>query len=526
MTKVWTFTFTNNLPTVVIRKALTQDKKFKDQMELRPYQKEAIQNLRIGLAAGYKRQVLVSATGSGKTLTAASLIKSALAKGKRVAFLCNRIQLVNQTAKVFASVGIPFGIIQGDNTTRTYENVLIASIHTVAKRGMPKVDIIITDEGHAVAGSKEYRKLVFENKEIPFFALTATPWSKGMAKHYEELDGPLFENVVVAATIPELIRDGYLVDCDVYGPTEPDMTGIKMSRNAFGEMDYSDMDVGRAVDKPEMVGDIVKHWMRLAKDTKTVVFAANIAHSKHIVEQFIAAGVRAIHIDCYQDSEDRDNIIKKYDADEYTVISNAALLGEGWDSPSCRTLILARPTKSRIRFIQICGRVFRIFPGKERSLIIDHSGTVSRLGFPTDEQDYALDDGKPKQATKTDKKAEAKLPTACPSCSFLKKTHQCPVCSFAPERKSEVEMVDGELSLLKKKGKLATLDKRNLYAELLSVAKQRKWSEGRLSNVFRDITGVWPNSYKNEIAKPPSQETLAAVQHLNIKFAKSSGRKF
>jgi superfamily II DNA or RNA helicase len=99
--------------------------------------------------------------------------------------------------------------------------------------------------------------------------------------------------MTVAATIPDLIEAGYLVDCDVYAPSEPDMTGIKQARNAFGDMDYTDADVGRAANKPELVGDIVTHWLRLARGTPTVCFAANIAHSKHIVERFHAAGVVA-----------------------------------------------------------------------------------------------------------------------------------------------------------------------------------------------------------------------------------------
>jgi superfamily II DNA or RNA helicase len=317
---------------------------------LRPYQALAVQNLRQSLARGAGRLMLCSPTGSGKTEIGMALVKGARSKHKRVAFLCNRIHLVNQTSRRFAKSKISHGVIQGENTRNIYEPVLVGSIQTVARRGLPEVDLLIIDEAHTVAGSKEYRAVIAAAK-CPVIGLSATPYARGLGKHYAELGGPLFEQMVIAATIPELIADGFLVDCDIYAPSEPNMTGIKQSRNAFGEMDYSDADVGRATDKPELIGDIVKHWFKLAKGTPTVCFASNISHSKHIVEQFRAAGVAAEHIDCYTDEDERKAILARMESGETLIISNVGILAEGWDFPACRTLILARPTRSLIRYM-------------------------------------------------------------------------------------------------------------------------------------------------------------------------------
>ncbi|ARK42626.1 hypothetical protein BOC60_20300 [Burkholderia pseudomallei] len=300
------------------------------------------------------RQMLYGPTGMGKTALSVGLVKGARAKGKRVAFLCNRIQLVEQASAAFRKYGIDHGVIQGQNSRREYEHVLVCSIQTVAKRGLPDVDFIIIDEAHGVAGSKDYRGIIETFAGKPVIGLSATPFAKGLGKHYDKLNGPLFERMVIASTIGELIEDGYLVDCDIYAPSEPDMTGYKQVRNKFGELDFSDMDVGEATDKPELIGDIVTHWLKLAKGTPTVVFASNIAHSKHIVEQFLAAGVSAEHIDCYDDTDARRDALKRFESGQTTIISNSALLAEGWDAPFCQTLILARPTKSLIRYIQMC----------------------------------------------------------------------------------------------------------------------------------------------------------------------------
>lgn len=494
------------------------------ELALRPFQSDAIQQLRSGLQAKYLRQMLYSPTGSGKTIMATGLVQGARQRNKRVAFLVNRVQLVEQTSATFRRYDIPHGVIQGDNTRREYENVLVCSIQTVARRGLPDVDFIIIDEAHAVAGSKDYRGIIETFKGKPVIGLSASPFSKGLGKHYDTLDGPLFERMVIAASIKDLIDDGYLVDCDIYAPSEPNMEGVKQVRNRFGEMDWSDMEVGEAADKPELIGDIVSHWFKLAKGTPTVVFASNIAHSKHIVEQFQAAGVTAEHIDCYHDSEERREALKRFERRETTIISNSALLAEGWDAPFCETLILARPTKSLIRYLQMVGRVLRPADGKDKALVLDHSGTVKRLGFPTDDLPLELDDGRPKEAKKSaPEEKDEPLPKACPSCSYMKppKVHICPACGFVPENKSDVEVKDGELVLMRKKEKKAPkMDKQEFYSGMLGYAASKGYSQGWASHAYKEYFGVWPKGV-SKMTGYPSEEALNWIKARNIRNAKS-----
>jgi superfamily II DNA or RNA helicase len=178
------------------------------ELELRPYQAAAIQQLREGLMNGYNRQMLYGPTGMGKTAISVGLVKGARARGKRVAFLANRIQLIEQTAKIFQNYGIPCGVIQGENSRREYEHVLVCSIQTIARRGIPDVDFIIIDEAHGVAGSKDYRGIIETFAGKPVIGLSATPFAKGLGKHYDTLNGPLFERMIAASTIRELIEDG------------------------------------------------------------------------------------------------------------------------------------------------------------------------------------------------------------------------------------------------------------------------------------------------------------------------------
>lgn len=487
--------------------------------EARAYQAEAVQNLRSGLAGGFKRQILSSPTGSGKTEIGMILVRGAVAKGKRVGFLCNRINLVGQTSARFFKAGIAHGVIQGQNTSRTYEPVLVASIQTVAKRGMPEVDLLIIDEAHGVAGSKDYRKVIAAHNG-PVVGLSATPFSKGLGKHYAELRGALFEQMVIAASIQELIDLGFLVDCDVYAPSQPDLSQVKITAG-----DYNEKQLGEAVDKPLLIGDIVKNWRKYADGTPTVCFATNISHSKHIVEQFLSAGVKAEHIDCYTDEMERAAILARVATGETLIISNVGILTEGWDFPACKTMILARPTKSLIRYLQMAGRVLRPAPGKERALILDHSGTVQSIGFPTDDFPMVLCDGKPKQTTGSDKKQEEKKPTKCPSCSYMKKTGgKCPVCGFAPTKKTDIEHAEGELVPLTKKekakaAKLAGLDKQHVFSELFRMGQESNYKPGWAANQYRSIFGVWPKGLA-EVGRPPSLVVQNMVRANTIRFHK------
>lgn len=490
-------------------------------LTLRPYQAAAIQSLRLCLAGGVRRQMLYSPTGSGKTEVGMAIIKGAIAKGKRVVFLCNRIHLVGQASKRFHRAGIQHGIIQGENTRHIDSQVIVASIQTVANRGMPDCDLIVIDEAHAVAGSEKFRDVIIERNNVPVIGLSATPFAKGLGKHYAELGGALFEQMTIATSIQQLIDEGFLVDCDIYAPSEPDMTGIKQSRNAFGEMDWSDADIGRAVDKPALIGDIVTHWFKLSYGLPTVCFASSIAHSKHIVESFRASGVAAEHIDYKTTDEERAAILARIESGETTLISNVGILTEGWDFPACRTLILARPTKSLIRYVQMIGRVLRPHESKDRALVLDHSGTVQILGFPTDDLPMELDDGKPRSAEK--QKPKEALPKKCANCHHMKppRTPICPKCGFQSTHREEVETEEGDLVLMSKSKVKATIaDKQRMYSELLAIKIARGYSDGWLSHKYRAKFGVWPRGMVH-CAAEPSRETLDWVKSQQIRFAKS-----
>lgn len=489
---------------------------------LRPYQERGLNFIRSCLARGFRRILLYSPTGSGKTTMGEAMICGALAKGGKVLFIANRKQLVKQASVHLTRAGILHGILQAENTRSLDARVLVCSIDTIASRGIPDdVTLIIIDEAHAVAGSKKYCDLLFKYNRVPVVGLSATPFSPGLGKHYDELKGALFEELVIAATIRELIDLEFLVDCDVFAPAEPDLTGVRTHRAIGGELDYNETQLAEAVDKPALIGDIVAHWLKLAAGKPTVVFATNIAHSQHIVAEFVRAGVAAVHIDYHHTDDERAAILDGFDSGKYTVLSNSALLAEGWDAPHAECMILARPTKSLIRFIQMAGRVLRPHPGKDRALLLDHSGTVLRLGFPTDDLPLELDDGKPNASVGKRQERKSSEPKACPSCKFVRPAgvHVCPNCGFAPQRQSDVAVADGHLVKLdRKKTAASRFEKANTYAGLLTIARERRRNERWAAHAYREIFGVWPRALPT-VCGEPSEDLRKWVQHRDIAFA-------
>ena len=196
--------------------------------------------------------------------------------------------------------------------------------------------------------------------------------------------------------------------------------------------------------------------------------------------------------------------------------------GIDWD---VRCLILARPTKSEILFVQIIGRGLRLADEKKQCLIFDHSDTHTNLGMASDIHYDELDDGDTAKAAqrKEEKKKESK-PKECTACKFIKPAgvHECPQCGFAPTRQSEIEPIAGNLTQFKpnKRNKCATIqDKQYFYSQLLGYAESKGYNQGWAANKYREYFGVWPNRMKKEAVEPAAQVT-SWIRHCQIKWAK------
>jgi len=482
-------------------------------VQLREYQERAIREVREAFRAGSHAVGLMAPTGAGKTAIAISIIRSALEKGKRVMFMVDKIDLLDQTSEEFDKHGIEHGVIQADHWRwKPKLPVQLVSTQTMARRrNKPYVDLVIIDEFHTMY--KSQIDLIQSWSAVPFIGLSATPFTKGLGKVYDSL--------VVVETTKGLIDQGYLCDFIVYGPPPPSLEGVKTTAG-----DYNQKQLAEKVNKKVVIGDVVRTWLSRGEERQTICFAINIAHSEAIADEFNAHGVKAAHIDAYTDSEQRQELIERFKAGEIKILSSVDILTKGFNYPDASCLIMARPTKSLIVHIQQIGRVLRTAEGKENAIILDHGGNMARLGFPTDELPTLLCNGEKQEAGKAEKKE--KLPKPCPKCHFVKEAgvHECPQCGFAPEKDHNVVMREEELVKIER---VPQGVKHEWYAMLLHYARERGYKDGWASHKYKEKFDVWPAKKTGLHPKPPSEEVLRWIKYLNIRQAKGkqkSGKSY
>lgn len=307
---------------------------------------------------------------------------------------------------------------------------------------LPPADLIIVDECHH-SMSKTWRELLAMYPNAVIIGLTATP-SRGDGCGLEEL----YQGMVQAISCTELIEQGFLVPYKVFAPYRPDLKGVKISSG-----DYNRQQLEQRMDKSELVGDIVENWHKLAEGRQTIVFASGVEHSIHLAEAFTRSGVPAMHLDGKTPIEDRDEIMRMVMGGDIQILCNCDVCTEGTDIPPVSCVVLARPTKSIVKYKQMVGRGMRPWEGKVDALLLDHAGCVYRHGFPDEDVPWTLS-GKEKIDTTYQKlKAEGKVrdPIVCKACHavFFGKP-ECPNCGAAARQKrgKAVKTKDGLLTEL------------------------------------------------------------------------------
>lgn len=484
-------------------------------MELRNYQERAIASLRGSLACGKRRPVMQLPTGAGKTVIAAAIINMARSKDKRVIFCVPALSLINQTVERFQQNGIhEIGVMQANHEmTDPRQPVQVCSIQTLMRRELPDADLVIVDECHQmfkfVGEWVNYQQ--WEN--IPFVGLTATPWARGMGKIWDDL--------IIGTTMQELIDMKHLSGFKVFAPAHPDLGAVKTVAG-----DYDLKGLGEAMDQGALVADIVTTWMEKAYGRQTVCFAVNRAHAKNIQKQFEEAGVFAEYMDAYTPLDERTEIIKRFQNKDIQVICNVGVLTTGFDA-DVRCIILARPTKSEMLYVQMIGRGLRPAPGKDHCLILDHSDTTIRLGFVTDIHHVELHNGQKNHKTAL---RQPPLPKECAKCAFLRppKTSTCPSCGFKAEAVDQTEVLDGQLHELVQDGGKKKYNakewhpnrKQTFWEELLLHCHLRGYKQGWAAHAYKARLGVWPRNLIDKKAPGITLETEAWIKHYNIRKAK------
>lgn len=391
---------------------------------LRDYQRVAVSQVLGAAQAGRRRMYLQMATGTGKTITAAGVIAKLWSVGliRRALFLVDRDALAVQTAKKFTShLGDNFKIERaiGSKEDR-HRDVLVTTIqHMVVRSKYLSYDpshfqLVILDECHRSYFGEWYGVLEhFAKGGAILLGLTATPADKETVNTDRfftdpgQYRGPIYRYTIrQAETNPEVPEWERLAQCIHHKfHTNVDLEGV----HDMG-FDFEPDQLGRAVDVPQRNHLIAEKYFEDILGTrlpvKTMVFAASIAHAKNLryalieeynrrnnlppndaaAEKFIVAvhnevpGAREL-IEEFQKItglEERNAIIDQAHKDlnmapRPIVLVGVGMLDTGIDAPDVEVLLMARPTKSRVLYVQMKGRGTRKCKdtGKEFYKLVD-----------------------------------------------------------------------------------------------------------------------------------------------------------
>ena len=444
---------------------------------LRPYQAAGIEALRSHVRAGRRRVLLQLPTGGGKTVVASAIIHSARTNhDARVLFFAHRLELVNQTIRQLEKWGVrEVGVMRGaDKRTDKTAPVQVGTVQTLSRRELPAADIVFVDEAHRAAGDS-YVRVLEAYPEATIIGLSATPC---------RLDGkPLgdvFEALESAGTYSDLMADGFIDEPTVYGtPHALDLSGVRTRRG-----DYAEEDLEAAVMDPHVVGSIVQEWQAHAGGRRTVVYAVTVEHSKDVVRRFCEAGIAAEHLDGTTPEDERAAILARVESGDTLVVSNCAVLTEGWDCPPVKCVVMARPTKSLALYMQCVGRALRPW-GSISPIVLDHGGNVERHGLPTEDRAWSLDS----EATrKPSKKAEFRL---CKACFAYVRDNPCELCGFETPKPPRV-IREEEATRLVVVDRPKLEDRRGFYEQQVEKARLRGFKPGFAAAQYKEKFGEWP----------------------------------
>lgn len=367
-------------------------------MKLRPYQEQAAESILQAFAEGQRRVLAVLATGCGKTVLFASIIDRILSAnyGKRAMVMAHRAELIWQARdKIGKVTGRGVSVEMGDYRSTggwfgSADPVVVSTVQTQNAGGeagrMANFDpddfaLVIVDEAHH-AVSASYRKAVdyyLRNPKCVLLGVTATP-----DRSDEEALGKVFDSVAFNYDVSDAIADGWLVPIRQQMVT---ITGLDFSQMRTTAGDLNGGDLAEEMEKESNLYGVSDATVKLAGDTQTLIFCASVAQAERLAEILnrYKPGAAA-SISGKTSKDERAATLQKYHDKAIQYLVNCAVFTEGFDEPDTRTVVIARPTKSRALYAQMIGR------GTRPASTV--AGALGRLASADERKQAIADSGK------------------------------------------------------------------------------------------------------------------------------------
>ncbi|MBX3356458.1 MAG: DEAD/DEAH box helicase family protein [Phycisphaeraceae bacterium] len=421
-------------------------------MELRPYQREAVDAVWQHIAACDTNPAVVLPTGSGKTHVIAELCRDAVQKWNgRVVVLAHVRELLEQAADKLRAVApdLPIGVFSAGLGRRDLGYaVTIAGIQSVYQRAhdLGPLDLVIVDEAHLVPpeGEGMYRRFLTDARDLcdhqRVVGLTATPYRMKTGLICGPAPDHVLNETCFEAGVRELIVAGYL--CPLKSRAGKAVADTSELHIRGGEFVAGEVET--LMNKDDLVGAACAEIVAATAERRAVlIFCSGVAHGEHVARVLQDRhGVECGFVEGGTPTKERDALIARFKSGELKYLANVNVLTTGFDAPNVDCVAMLRPTLSPGLYYQMVGRGFRPHPGKADCLVLDFGGNVLRHG-PVDAIRLADRSGAPgeapaKQCPQCDALIHAAYAT-CPECGHKFPPRQVKHAAIA----SEADIVSG-----------------------------------------------------------------------------------
>lgn len=409
-------------------------------MELRPYQREAVDAVYEFLRQREDNPCVVIPTAGGKTPVMATICRDAVNLWNgRVLILAHVKELLEQALDKLRTIAadLPVGLYSAGLRRRELNYAItIAGIQSIYQKAcdLGPVNLIIVDEAHLIPpdGEGMYRQFINEarivNPRVRVIGLTATPFR--MKTGTICAPDHILNDVCFEVGVRELIVQGYLCPLRTKaGIARADMSNLHVRGGEFVAGEVEDlMDVDDLVQAA--CDEIIEHT---TNRRSVLIFTSGVRHGQHVVEVLKHRhGIECGFVEGNTAVPVRNALLNRFKAGELKFLANVNVLTTGFDAPGIDCVAMLRPTLSPGLYYQMVGRGFRLHPDKTDCLVLDFGGNILRHG--------PVDDLRIKEPGKGEGEAPAK---ECPECHAVVHAAYsiCPECGheFPPPEKNKHE---------------------------------------------------------------------------------------
>ena len=349
------------------------------------YQQEILERLQVEREVrNHWKNLVVAATGTGKTVMAASDYKAFVEKHERarLLFVAHREEILRQSLQTFRQVLSDYNFGEkwyGGEEPANYEYVF-ASKDTLNNRldslSLPEdyYDYIVVDEVHHVAASS-YRKIINHFRPKVLLGLTATPERMDGEDITQDFDGTISAEI----RLDDALNKGLLAPFYYYGITD----SVDYSEVAWDKGHYVASELSRIYSyndaRTAVILQSLQKYLTNIRDVRALCFCVDQQHAKYMASKFTLCGLKA-DVLTSENAQMRAPLYRRLKNKEINYLFVVDMFNEGVDIPEVDTILFLRPTESLTVFIQQFGRGLRKAEGKTHVNILDFVGN-SRAEF-------------------------------------------------------------------------------------------------------------------------------------------------